>query len=330
MILKRIDKKLVILILVFFSAVFAVLRYRSRINKELESFLPILPTIPTPKPVSPFAALKFEETKEYVEVGKETIYGQDLNKMLWYFYPQYLDKPKISADVQEGVFQKAIEQSIMLQEAEKQGWITLTDEVFNSPTKDYRKRNPLVEMAEEKIKENNLRVVEGRYVSIWFYNIEPPAIGVEEAKKIAYKKLETIRPKLLSGEFTFEEAGWQLYKDPEVANLSNPSSTPIIPIPPPFLSDAGSCYGHFYLGGERYQGISFTFNEELEKRVREMKKGEISEILIGKDGGYEEGQEPYEAFFRIFIVNEIKNGQKPETVSAWLDAQKKELQIEYY
>ena len=126
----------------------------------------------------------------------------------------------------------------------------------------------------------------GETISVWFYNMEPPEMGLEEAREYTEELVTDLLEKIRSGEMTMEEAGDVIRNDSVMKEID--------------IGLEGNAYSLFSIIGD-----SQTFTDpELQKDVRSLEEDELSEVLVGRD----KSEDWYDAFFMVVKVDEKQEG----------------------
>jgi len=158
-------------------------------------------------PYAAYESGRFTSRKPVLKVREEILYTDDFNVELYlHHFPEFIDTDPISDDLLMEVAGELVRASVILQEAEQQGFVELDDAVFNASGKEYLDRGALITEAEELLVLNSSSVITLEQISIWFYNTEIPEIGVEAAREIAEEKITSLRSQLADGELTFQQA----------------------------------------------------------------------------------------------------------------------------
>jgi len=256
---------------------------------------------------------QFEDDQKMAQIGEETVYGSDLNYILFtYFYSDYASPSASLNQLSDKLLAKAQEQSIILQEARKADFITLSTETFNSPNKSIFARSPLIATAEAKLRENTVSRINGESISIWFNNGSwpEPKMGYEAAKKVAREKIEALYTDLKSGKITFTQAADKILKDTSVATI-----------------DPAYKINTYYSWINR-DTTSPIFNDPtINKLAWQLKEGETSNILTVND--FDKDNQPYEALFKVIKINKkVENGFG--NFNDWLTAKRKQYEIKLF
>lgn len=271
------------------------------------------------KILSPFKKREVKPTPkvEFAKIGKEIIYQGDLD--FWLKARKEEWKNLNEKEKKEAALKILQEQSIILQEAEKEGLIGLGDRtIFNSPFKYYDKRNLLVDDLKKELEKILITNVSGELVSVWFNNVSAggPKIPLSEAKNIAYQKITALRNQVKEGKISLEEAGELIKKDPFLENLDSAYKL--------------NAYERF--GNATKNNPPFS-REELNQLVWSLKEGEVSKVVLVSYLVPEKPGEPNspvvekEAHYSFLKINQKTMGEFAD-FNSWLEAKRKEYPIE--
>lgn len=253
--------------------------------------------------------VKFPPEEAVAQVGKETLYGQDLNYKLKIYFPAVLSVAEdVSEEIKEKVLEQVIEDSMILQTGEEMKLVSLDPSVFNNSNKNYPERNKLINKARKELPSKVVDQINGESISIWFYNVEPPAMGVEEAKAITYMKMVKAYRDIKSGKISLKEAGDIIASDKELEEIDFA-----------YKSNAHSTFTNV----ERDAPI--FHDPELNKVLWTLKEGEISPILTGRD--FMANNKAYDAYFVVLEVNR-RNFAGFSSFEEWFQAEKDDYAIE--
>ena len=229
-----------------------------------------------------------------VKVGEETLYGNDLNYLaLFYGFKDYTAGSRMPTVTINRILDEAMTDSVLLQEAFKQGLLEPEGSFYNSADKNYRLRNEMVETARLLLGNKLVQKISGEAVAIWFNNNTVP-VGAAEGKQLAFTKIEKLYRQLQSGEIDFEQAGKLIDADAEIGKKIDPDWR------------ANSHY--VFEGVEKGKG-PFNF-ESLNQELWGLGEGQMSGILIGKKTV--DGQET-EYMYIILKVNKRSGESGPES-----------------
>lgn len=266
-------------------------------NKITPKIAPVSSTIDATRPYS------IPEQK-IAKVGQEIIYGRDLENIISIYYSQEIASPGASLDeVKSKALTRAINDSIVLQYGRKLNLVNLTPEIFNNPNKDETQRTKTVAEIIRKLKDKEEKI-SGAKLAIWFHNQDITTLPFAQAEALAKKKIYDIYRRLGLGEITFQQAGQIIGNDQELEKLDK--------------NYKGNGYSEF-TDVPSYKKI-FKY-EQLEKIARNLKEGEISQVIRIPQEGTPLGANE-EEFYAIIKVEKRENFQK----GSYLDWLKKEKQ----
>ncbi len=152
--------------------------------------------------------------KIVAKVGQENIYQADLDH-----YAVAL--PGLNpADKKNYFLPTLVSQSIILQGGAADGLIKLDSSVFNSPTKDYAKREQLVNETRQKVTAES-EGPKGTVVAIWFdLQASPSAkLSYSQRQKTALEKIAASHQAVLNKTMTIDQAADNIRKDSSMAAL---------------------------------------------------------------------------------------------------------------
>ena len=242
-------------------------------------------------------------------IGEEYIFQEDLDYIIYETYQGSLSvDPRNALDA-------LFESSIILQEASDMGALTLTTDYFNNPFKDQKLRSSMINEARSFIEDEVVQSMKYDLITVWFYNQYPGKTfreqGIELAKTIAYEKISQMYEKVRTGILTKDEAGAELSKDQSVIDLST----------------KGQVEQNSYLSSlstSNPQEI-FPYNAEYGERLKKLKAGKYSDILLAKDRPGVEGDNPktsipsdriIDAYYGFIYV--LENDGSYSTYDEWL------------
>lgn len=264
----------------------------------------IFPSLFGSLPHQPYQKTQTLSKKAIAKVGNETLYQSDLDTELK-AYP-----PKKDIDRKAFLVNKLIKDSIILQQAQKENLITLNETVFNSPTKDYAKRLATVQEAIQAVK-NQAAHMKGKIVTIWFYNLEPAAIGTEKGKQLAFSKITKLHDDVASKKITIEKAGELIKQDASLAQVDR-------------AYKQNAIFDFDTLNNDR-----ISFDPSFDKVVRNTNKGEITSVFLSKDRI--PGTQTYvEAVYLFARVDEKRNVGRIVIFDQWFQIHEKSYTIIRY
>lgn len=222
---------------------------------------------------------KFENNQQIAKIGKETIYGADLNFIESVYFAKKAEAAKSDNEIKnlkKIVLEKIDEDSVLLQMAEKDGKTKLNSVVFDNLYKDQYERQKLVMELKKKYEEGQVSIT-GERISVWFQNtiLRMP---IDQAEKLAKEIIEPLYQEIKAGKLTFKQAGEKI--------ISNPNTSKLDPTTYKF---------HAYMQFKSTNNQPVFTTEKLNKIIWELKEGEISGLIrvptlgesIPKDGsGY--------------------------------------------
>lgn len=219
-----------------------------------------------------------------LKIGKETLYGNDLNYLfIIYKFNEYVSAQPIPAETLNEVVNILMQDSTLLQEAEKNGLLALSEDFFNNSSKNYALRNKNIALAKNSLSDKLVEKISGEAVSIWFNNTIVP-ISVEEGKKLAKEKIQPIYDQLKAGEITFDQASQMIIADSEIGEKIDPDYV-----------------GNAYMVFEDVEIQPGPFvSENLNQEARSLGVGQISSIVIGESND----ETKTELLFMIIKINE--------------------------
>jgi len=261
---------------------------------------------------------KSKTEKKVAKIRNEEIYQQDIE----FWKEAYRERlSNCSEEERKGEILKIIqEQSLILQEAERQKLTTLNPEIFNSPNKNYPQRNILVDHLKGELEKAVTSNISGEAISVWFYNLSAgkPIIPLEEAKKIAWLKINNVYQRVKNGEINMEEAAEIIKKDVSLAKIDHAYQT----------------NAYFKFENKTRENPPFA-KDELNKLAFGLKEGEISEIISVVYEVPQDPEKPELPFEKkechyTFIKIIRKSAGNFTSFSQWLDEKKKEYPIQSY
>lgn len=266
------------------------------------------PNLPDGK--SPTSTLKPENKSPdeiVAKVGLEKLYKADLDYYLSTYFAGQGYTPKDQA------LEKMIDDSIILQEGQKSGFISFSNNTFNNPNKDILKRNNLVTTAKGQLIEKNVSEISGEVIAIWFNNSSypPPEIGVDEAKKIAKAKIDNIYRLLKNGEISMLQAGNMIKRDTSLAKID-----------PSYKNNAYSKITNVKRSDKLF------LDPKIDKQVWRMAKGELSDVLLAYDTVGAKRTE-VEALYMVIKLDSQKIGAA-DSFESWLQGIKNNYEISKY
>lgn len=204
--------------------------------------------------------------KKIALVGSESLYQSDLNNRLSLYYPAFAQSPTKDQATIDDAFEDIIEQSLILQEAQKKKLILLTSTTFSGPKKDLVQRSILYEKAKASLEDSAVSNVSGEVLTVWFRNpsYPDPSIGVENAEKLAKDKITTLRDTILKQNISFKQASNLITSDSSLASID-----------PSYKANAYRIFKDYD------RSTPFFIDPSLNTQVWELSVNEVSPVMIG-------------------------------------------------
>lgn len=269
---------------------------------------------------------RIEGADEYVKValvGKEYLFEEDLKT---YFSAQgriedYEGKP----EERDPTIAFLVNQSIALQEGEREGWIELDETFFNNPMKDNRKRSEMLSVVVGGFSDEYAGDISVEGCSVWFYptNGSPylDTYGVEAARQKAKEKIDYVYGKVRRNEIDMKQAGDILINDPEVQEM-NPGGYNLVA---PYDSAAyfEQIYNFQNIGSEQ------EHNNHVIEQILALSTNEVTDVLTAKSVVIENGTGvTKDAYFVFYKSLDSDRGYK--SYGDWIEANKGNYLIEKY
>lgn len=263
---------------------------------------------PIPQPTTiksnsqPGIKISPKDNKIIARVGEENIYLSDLME-------EEAGYPSIKgADTRTLLLSKIATDSVILQEGAKEKLITLAQNFYNSPDKDYQERIIKVNAVKTAV-ENQAEKIEGTVISIWFNNNEPGPIGYEEGKKAAKTKIDELQKQVKTGKITIQQAGEAIKNDSSLSQLD-----------PSYKTNA-------IINFQAVKTTRITFDSNFNKILWNLKKGEVTPVYLLTDT--DRNGNKVEALY-VFgqVSNKIINSNLTD-YNNWITEKLKEYEIKY-
>lgn len=237
-------------------------------------------------------------------VGSEKIYQRDYNNEQQYITP---GTPYADQIIRE----RLINDSLALQAAQDEKFVTLDKSYFNSEVKDYKKRLQAVEGI-KKLIDQKVDTLEGTIIAVWFLNNKVGPLGYSQAKQVALNKITPIYNQVKSGKLTVQQAGLQLQNDTSLAQLD-----------PAYKVNALTTF-------KIKKGEKLTLDEKFDNSLWELPAGGLTPITTLKSQDYGNNGAIVDAYFVFALVsNKQVNGQTAG-FEDWLKQQQKKYEVKYY
>lgn len=247
------------------------------------------------------------EVEKIARVGEEYLFITDLD------YYAYLTTGAYEVEDRDAAIEELIDESVLLQAGEGEGWIELTSEVLNNPFKDFEKRSSLIVDVEEKFEYYKKEQTIIEQVAVFIWNVELGELaksqGLDAAKSFAKEKIDNVYTLVAEEGKTMEEAGEILANDASLAQLDE--------------SYQGNAYGEALLSDEDDLGPE---DSDFGVFVRNAQEGEISPIYLetAKDASGEE-------FDVRYVFYNLKTRQTGfQVISEWIENFSQSLNIQIY
>lgn len=227
------------------------------------------------------------------KVGEEYIYNVDLNTEVA-AYPAS-DEP----GQRDAIFERMVDDSIILQGAAKEKFIKLDATVYNSPEKDYDKRIALVQEARKKILDN-ADSYSGSVVALWFLNQKPGKIGYEQGKRIAQQKISDLQRRVKAGELTMEQAGDELRNDASLFQVD----------------EAYKVNAYYTFTANKSKPA--TYDPVFETVLQKLRVNQVSDVFLGQSTDERDGKKK-DAVYKFARIDKIIANRGYIDVESWLE-----------
>jgi hypothetical protein len=237
------------------------------------------------------------------KVGTEIIYNVDITRET-----SALPNSDDSTVIQR-VFEKMITDSIILQQAGKEGYIKLDETVFNSKTKDYAKRIELIEAAKRAVT-GNADGYSGSFVAIWFHNQKPGKVGYAQGKQIAFNKIKPLHDQVISKQMAMLQASDAIIEDETLAEVDEAFRV--------------NSYGEFKATAD----APATFDEAFNSKLSKLKPGQVTDLHVAKD---EDARgKLIDAMYIFGKVDKIIANKGYTTFEGWIELHRSKYEIVQY
>lgn len=232
--------------------------------------------------------------KIIAKAGEENIYQKDLDRLIARTpKDQQPLSSSASAERTKQLKNQLAQESVILQGAAADGLIKLDPAVFNSPSKDYQKREGLVKTAITAI-DNQTDGVSGQVIAVWFKSPSSSASGslqLSADKKTASAKINTLYQDLKNNKITPDQAIEKIKNDKNFTsfNFTAVKDNPI------------------------------TTSAEFDKILKKLKTGGLTEPFLMKENAY----------FMGLAKQEISTG-KIASFNDWLSQKQKQYKVILY
>ncbi|MEO0087860.1 MAG: hypothetical protein ABIK90_07285 [candidate division WOR-3 bacterium] len=269
-----------------------IISSKKEVNNNLFSNVSSFPTSITPKITSQYKEAKKIPPPSYLlnkrypfkteilekgyHIGKVLVNLEDLEKK---FKLYFSDSGRSDINNWEKIASILTEEAILINEGIKEGIIPSSENYIYPPN---------VNKARDYFETEGTTYISGEVISIWFYNMNPPKMGVETAKKKVYPIINNLRERIINNEITMKQAGEIIAQTEELKEID-----------PAYKTNA---YTNFsYIKPDQQ-----IFNDpHLNQIIWNLNEEELSKILIGKDFSLSNNSW-YEAFYVLIKINEKK------------------------
>ncbi len=238
------------------------------------------------------------------KAGEEVLYSEDLE------YEMSLYPASESASVKAAVTNKMIRDSVLLQAARDEGAISLDEKVFNARNKNYRLRLRLVDLARKNLEER-IGKIKGTGVVLWYQNGTPGEAGYDQGRQLALDKITTVQRQVQLGNISIDEAIQEIEDDDSLLLVDTSYKTNArldfnVPLSSPI-----------------------TIDPEVDTTIKKLKKGQLSQVLEGKDvePGILTGKR--ESFF-VFAQVQEKSESEYASYDEWYQSKLKKYETALY
>lgn len=248
-----------------------------------------------------------------MKIGKDTISRSDLDNVARVTL-NGKNLSSMTASEQAQLVGAVTERSVVLQEANKQGFVKVDDSLFNSGKNAALYETTYAKAAQSIIDKSEKISVKG--IMIFYYNTFPPKMGIEQAKQVTRAKMDKYHEDLVSGKITIDQAADLIRKDASLAEIDE------------IYKD--NAYVQVINATKDYSTVVAGLKSEDNAKLWEMKTGEFTPVLLGSEGGKIDkatgvllGSE--ETFWTILQVTD-KRGSGPSYLTWLKNAEKQYVQ----
>ncbi|MBU0975957.1 MAG: hypothetical protein ABIE03_03230 [Patescibacteria group bacterium] len=259
----------------------------------------------------------YENYKKVVLVGKEYLFEDDIKHYL--SMRGRLDESGDAA-VQKEVLDELANQSVVLQEGEKQGWIKLESGFFNNPLKDYDLRTEKWFTVFEQVNGSQLEGVQFEGVAVFFVNVEATQIvkekGREYARELVYSKVKDVYDDVKKGNLSMKEAGDILDADEELKTLSPTGK--LYSYSPPSLLEA-----------KDIENIKYPLKKEAFEKTKVNKLSDLMLLQEDKTNPSKETEIYWDGYYGFYRILE-RNSAQVSSFDEWMQRIKVNYTFEYF
>lgn len=237
------------------------------------------------------------------KVGVEEIYGEDLK-----YKKSLVPEAALTPELEQDLFNRLIDESIILQAGADADYVNLSTTVFNSPLKNQKQRQTLITQVTDEVNKST-SYKKGIIVSIWFMNDEPGPVGYEAGQQIALEKITALHSAVKVGSMTIKQAGEAIRNDTTLAQLD-----------PSYRSNA---YREF----DTSLKDKLSFDDEFHNIIVSLEKNEVSDVITIQDHPESNPEFPkQDALYSFGQVTEVKI-DGPPSFNAWFESVKQSYEV---
>jgi hypothetical protein len=241
-----------------------------------------------------------------LKVGQESIYQKDLD----YEISKSPRSEQQNQDNINSLKDKLINDSITLQQAEKDKLIKNESKFYNSISKDYLLRIKTVDNV-KNILDARAERIQGNIVTIWFHNLVIPQMGIEKAKVIVKNKIDLIYSDVKSNKITIAQAVNKIKTDTSLKEIDSA-----------YAANAEYKFNAVY-------GDKITIDKEFDDSLWLLKQGELTAVQELK--GTNMKQNSTEGVLYAFgIVEQRTNSGDRKDYQKWLEESTKLYEVAKY
>lgn len=248
--------------------------------------------------------------KVILEVGAEKIYAAD------YAFEKAQKPDLIDTDEEAYIYNKLIQDSILLQETSKTDGFELDRTIFNSPTKNYSTRLKRIKEAQDKLMKSSV-ALEGTIIAIWFFNNDMSGPeGYEKSKQITYDKIVELREQVAAKNISVQDAGEYIKQDETLAVID-----------PAYKSNA--IYNFSAISTD-----NIVYDPEFNSLLTTMPVGEVSQVYTLKTPTGVRNEGPVtEALHAFAVIHNKQQNQRPtesDDLESYIQTHRDSYQIVKY
>lgn len=229
-----------------------------------------------------------------LKVGQENIYQKDFDYEL-----KQLPKTEQKTDIASlAINQKLVNDSISIQQAVLDKFITVDNSVYNSNTKNYTSRIQTVNLI-QKIVNSKADRLEGSVITIWFNNSIVPKMGILKAKDLTKSKIDNIQSAVKNKTLTVQEAVDKVKKD-----------TSLQEIDAAYQPNSSLSFNAVY-------GDKITIDKDYDTSLWTLKQGEVGDVIALKST-YKNPTSTEEILYAFAIISKRTTTGQKNDYDSWL------------